>query len=394
MAPVKRIVILGSTGSIGTQALEVIAAHPDRFEVVGIAAGGRDPAGVVAQARALGLRPHQVAVSREAARAEVAAALGAGVLASPEELVAVHPADTVLNALVGSLGLASTLAVLDSGASLALANKESLVAGGQMVLDRSRPGQIVPVDSEHSAIAQCLRAGHRGEVARLVLTASGGPFRGRKRAELVNVTPQQAAAHPTWSMGQMNTLNSATLVNKGLELIEAALLFGIAPSRIDVTVHPQSVVHSMVTFCDGATIAQASPPSMKLPIAHALAWPERVAGAQPSLDFTDVAGAQCWEFAPLDHETFPAVALAREVATAGQGYPAVYNAANEEAAAAFLAGRIRFPEIVDVVAEVVAGAAGYASSHMATFEDVVAVESQARRRANERIEAIAAGTGR
>ena len=390
-ASAKQIVILGSTGSIGTQALEVIQANPDAFTVVGIAAGGSDPALVVAQARALGLDASQVAVSRPEAAREVSAALGAPVLESPEELVRAQPADTVLNALVGSLGLASTLAVLDTGATLALANKESLVAGGKLVTQQAQPGQIVPVDSEHSAMAQCLRAGQRGEVARFVLTASGGPFRGRTREQMWDVTPAQAAAHPTWSMGQMNTLNSATLVNKGLELIEASLLFNVAPSLIDVTVHPQSIIHSMITFADGATIAQASPPSMKLPIAHALAWPQRVPGAQPALDFRE---AMSWTFEPLDATAFPAVQLAREVADAGQGYPAVYNAANEEAAAAFLAGRIRFPQIVDVIADVLADAAEFATypgAAATTYEDIIAVETEARRRANSRIDVVAGG---
>ncbi|SDL79901.1 1-deoxy-D-xylulose 5-phosphate reductoisomerase [Corynebacterium mycetoides] len=394
MSAVKKIVVLGSTGSIGTQALDVVGANPGLFQVVGIAAGGSDPASVVAQARALGLAPHQVAVSRPEAAREVGQALGGEVLRSPEELVRAQPADTVLNALVGSLGLASTLAALEAGATLALANKESLVAGGRMVMDRAKPGQIVPVDSEHSAMAQCLRAGRRGEVARFVLTASGGPFRGRSRAQMWDVTPAQAAAHPTWSMGQMNTLNSATLVNKGLELIEASLLFSVEPSLIDVTVHPQSIIHSMVTFTDGATIAQASPPSMKLPISHALAWPDRVAHAQPALDFSESFG---WTFEPLDDAAFPAVRLARKVAAAGQGFPAVYNAANEEAAAAFLAGRIRFPQIVDVISDVLEGAcdfASYPAGGQVSFEDVVEVERQARRRANLRIDALAGGAVR
>lgn len=390
-ASAKQIVILGSTGSIGTQALEVIQANPDAFTVVGIAAAGSDPALVVSQARTLGLNASQVAVSKPEAAREVSAALGAQVLESPEELVRAQPADTVINALVGSLGLASTLAALDTGATLALANKESLVAGGKLVTQRARPGQIIPVDSEHSAMAQCLRAGARHEVARFVLTASGGPFRGRTREQMWDVTPEQAAAHPTWSMGQMNTLNSATLVNKGLELIEASLLFDVAPSLIDVSVHPQSIIHSMITFTDGATIAQASPPSMKLPIAHALAWPERVPDAQPALDFRE---AMSWTFEPLDSTAFPAVQLAREVAEAGQGYPAVYNAANEEAAVAFLAGRIRFPQIVDVIADVLADAAEFATypgSAAGGYQDVINVEMEARRRANARIDVVAGG---
>ncbi|MDO5511444.1 1-deoxy-D-xylulose-5-phosphate reductoisomerase [Corynebacterium sp.] len=377
----RRILLLGSTGSIGTQAIEVIADNPELFEVVGIAAGGSDPALVIAQARQLGLGPDRVAVAGEQAAAEVSAALGGPVLSGPaaaEDLVRGVEADTVLNALVGSLGLAATLATIEAGTTLALANKESLVAGGDLVMAAAAPGQIVPVDSEHSAMAQCLHSGTEREIERFVLTASGGPFRGLSREQMWDVSPQQAAAHPTWSMGQMNTLNSATLINKGLELIEATLLFGIPAERIDVTVHPQSIIHSMITFCDGATIAQASPPSMKLPISLALDWPRRVAGAQPALDFTQ---AHDWRFEPLDDAAFPAVQLAREVATRRGTFPAVYNAANEEAAAAFLAGRIRFPQIVDTVAEVVAGADQFAGVP-SSVDDILAVESEARARAN------------
>ena len=377
----RRILLLGSTGSIGTQAIEVVVANPTLFEVVGIAAGGSDPALVVEQARQLDLTPGRVAVAGEQAAAEVSAALGGPVISgadAAERLVRSIEADTVLNALVGSLGLGATLATIESGAVLALANKESLVAGGDLVMAQAAPGQIVPVDSEHSAMAQCLHSGTEREVDRLVLTASGGPFRGRTREEMWDVSPEQAAAHPTWSMGQMNTLNSATLVNKGLELIEATLLFDIPAERIDVTVHPQSIIHSMVTFTDGATIAQASPPSMKLPIALAMDWPRRVAGAQPALDFTQ---EHDWRFEPLDDVAFPAVQLARDVATRRGTFPAVYNAANEEAATAFLAGRIRFPQIVDTVAEVLAGADQFAGVP-SSIDDILAVEKEARARAN------------
>ncbi len=383
-----RVLILGSTGSIGTQALEVIADNPDRFRVVGIAAGGSDPALVIEQARTLGLDPAQVAVADTEAAATVSGALGGSVISGEDaarELVEGTDADTVLNALVGSLGLAATLATIDKGVTLALANKESLVAGGDLVMARARPGQIVPVDSEHSAMAQCLRSGTSEEVARLVLTASGGPFRGQTREQMWDVTPAQAAQHPTWSMGQMNTLNSATMVNKGLELIEASLLFGMSPERIDVTVHPQSIIHSLVTFVDGGTIAQASPPSMKLPIAHALAWPHRVPKAQPALDFAETMS---WTFEPLDDAAFPAVQLAREVAAARGTRPAVYNAANEEAATAFLAGRIRFPQIVDVVAEVLGGAGDF-SGVPSSVDDILAVETEARARANALVDALA-----
>lgn len=378
----KRILILGSTGSIGTQALEVIADNPEKFEVVGIAAGGGQPDLLIRQAQALNLPPERVAVADRKVAPAIQEVLGGTVISGPDaakSLVENVEADTVLNALVGSLGLSATLAALASGAQLALANKESLVAGGQLVLDMAKPGQLVPVDSEHSAMAQCLLAGTRPEVARLVLTASGGPFRGWKREEMWTVTPEQAAAHPTWSMGQMNTLNSATLVNKGLELIEASLLFSIPAERIDVTVHKQSIIHSMVTFVDGATIAQASPPSMKLPISLALDWPNRVPEAQPALDFTQ---SFSWEFEPVDNATFPAVQCARDVVTRGRTWPAIYNAANEEAAAAFLSGRIAFPQIMDVVEEVLEHADGFAGVP-STVEDVLASEAAARAKAHD-----------
>lgn len=381
------VVILGSTGSIGTQALEVIAENPDKFQVVGIAAGGRNPQLIIDQAINLKLSANQVAVADAQAAQQVSEALGSQVRSgqnAAENLVRETPADTVLNALVGSQGLAATMAVIETGSTLALANKESLVAGGELVMKALAPGQIVPVDSEHSAMAQCLRSGERHEVDRFVLTASGGPFRGWTREMMREVTPQQAAAHPTWSMGQMNTLNSATLINKGLELIEASLLFDIPADRIDVTVHPQSIVHSMVIFSDGATIAQASPPSMKLPISLALHWPHRVPDAQPALDFS---AAATWEFFPVDDEAFPAVQLARDVALRGGTFPAVYNAANEQAAAAFLAGRIQFPSIVDVVSDIVSASSQFAGTAN-TIADVIECEQIARAYADEAIERI------
>lgn len=384
----KKILILGSTGSIGTQALDVIADNSDKFEVVGIAAGGSQPDLVISQAQQLGLAADKVAVADAQAAAVISKALGGEIISGTHAakiLVETTKADTVLNALVGSLGLAATLATLESGAHLALANKESLVAGGEFVTSKAKLGQIIPVDSEHSAMAQCLRSGTRDEVARIVLTASGGPFRGWTREKMWEVTPEQAAAHPTWAMGQMNTLNSATLINKGLELIEATLLFETDADLIDVTVHPQSIIHSMITFTDGATIAQASPPSMKLPIALALDWPHRVPKAQPALDFTAV---HTWTFEPVDDAAFPAVQLARHVAKQKGTYPAVYNAANEEAAEAFLRGRIKFPQIVDVVDEVLQGASQFAgvASHV---DDILATESEARARANALINRLA-----
>lgn len=382
------ILILGSTGSIGTQALEVIRANRADFELVGISAAGSDPQAVVAQAREFGLRPSQVAVAREDAAAAVSEALGGEVHAGEDAsrtLIDAQPADVVLNALVGAAGLTSTMAALATGARLALANKESLVAGGHLVLEAAAESQLVPVDSEHSAMAQCRRAGREAEVSRYLLTASGGPFRGYTREQMMDVTPEQAAKHPTWSMGTMNTINSATMVNKGLELIEATLLFGVDPDLIDVAVHPQSVVHSAVTFVDGATIAQASPPSMKMPIAHALAWPGRVAGAQPALDFTK---AYTWTFEPLDNAAFPAVELARWAAKQGDPYPAIYNAANEVAVDAFFAGEIRFPHIVDVISEVLSTAAAYALVP-GDVAGVLGVDKQAREAAAAAIARIA-----
>lgn len=372
-----RVLILGSTGSIGTQALEVIAENPDRFEVVGLGAGGGNPELLAQQARATGVDGARIGIA-DASRAKDFD----GALTGPEamtRLVETVEADVVLNGVVGSLGLGPTLAALDSGARLALANKESLVAGGSLVLARAAEGQIVPVDSEHSAIAQCLRGGTAAEVDRLVLTASGGPFFGRTRAELADVTPEQAGKHPTWSMGPMITLNSATLVNKALEVIEAHLLFGVPYDRIDVTVHRQSVVHSMVTFVDGATIAKASPPSMKLPIALALGWPDRVPGASTACDFAE---AHTWTFAPVDDEAFPAIAVARDAGTRGGSLTAVFNAANEVVAQAFLDGRTSFLAIVDTVARVVADGAQW-QTEPRDVADVLAAEEWARRRASE-----------
>ncbi|WP_242902568.1 1-deoxy-D-xylulose-5-phosphate reductoisomerase [Actinomadura terrae] len=364
-AAVREIVVLGSTGSIGTQALDVIRRNPGRFRVVGLAAGG-ERVGLLAE-QALEFRPEIVAVAKASAAQELQLAFyaeakrrgyAAGdyaipkIVAGPDAVaeVAAWPCDVVLNGVTGALGLASTLAALDAGRTLALANKESLIMGGPLVRGRARPGQIVPVDSEHSALAQCLRGGRAGEVRRLVLTASGGPFRGRGREELADVTVEQALNHPTWNMGPVVTINSATLVNKGLEVIEAHLLFDVPMDRIEVMVHPQSVIHSMVEFTDGSTLAQASPPDMRLPIALGINWPDRVADAAAAVDWT---ASHTWEFFPLDDEAFPAVALARRAGEAGGTAPAVYNAANEECVAAFRAGRLPFLGIVDTITRVV-----------------------------------------
>ncbi|HKR50248.1 MAG TPA: 1-deoxy-D-xylulose-5-phosphate reductoisomerase [Pseudonocardiaceae bacterium] len=402
----RSVLLLGSTGSIGVQALDVVQRNPQRFRVVGLAAGGADPQVLAAQVVQTGAAA--VAVSRARSAQDLQLALFAEaqrcgydrggyrmprILAGPEaviELVATQPADVVLNGVTGSRGLAPTLAALRTGAILALANKESLVAGGTLVTSAAAPGQIVPVDSEHSALAQCLRAGAASEVARLVLTASGGPFRGRRRDQLDGVTAQQALAHPTWRMGPVVTVNSATLVNKGLELIETHLLFGVPYDRIDVVVHPQSVVHSMVTFTDGSTVVQASPPDMRLPIALALGWPDRVADAAPPCDFT---AATSWTFEPLDVETFPAVELARSAGAAGGCVPAVFNAANEEAVAAFLDGRIAFRGIVDAL-EVVLGEAQGWREDPTTVEDVLAAEQWSWSRARELLGGRSTAVGR
>ncbi len=358
---VRSVIILGSSGSIGTQALDVIRANPRRFDVVGLAVGS-NRAVLDQQAAEFGVE-HTAAGIDEAV-----------------QLVRDVDADVVLNGITGSVGLRPTLATLERGTTLALANKESLIVGGDLVTRLAAPGQIVPVDSEHSAIAQALRAGTDDEVRRLVLTASGGPFRGRRREDLADVTPAEALAHPTWDMGLVVTTNSATLVNKGLEVIEAHLLFDVDYDRIDVVVHPQSIVHSMVEFIDGSTIAQASPPDMRLPISLGLDWPDRVGGAGKPLDWTT---ATSWTFEPLDGEAFPAVGLAKQVGRAGGEYPAVFNAANEEAVAAFHAGRIGFLDIVDTVRAVVES--HQASGGELTIDSLAEAERAARRAAHERI---------
>ncbi|MDX6226843.1 MAG: 1-deoxy-D-xylulose-5-phosphate reductoisomerase [Frankiales bacterium] len=395
MTDQRSLVLLGSTGSIGTQALDIVDRFPDRFRVVGLAARGERVELLAAQALRFGVEV--VAVAQATAAQDLLLAFYAEaqrrgyakgqytvptVLAGPDAAseLASMPCDVVLNGMTGSVGLGPTLAALAAGSTLALANKESLIVGGPIVTAAARPGQIVPVDSEHSALAQCLRGGAAGEVERLVLTASGGPFRGRRRSELTAVTPAEALAHPTWTMGPVVTVNSATLVNKGLEVIEAHLLFGIPYDRIDVVVHPQSYVHSMVEFTDGSTIAQVSPPDMRLPIALAMAWPDRVPGAAPRCDWTKAA---TWEFLPYDAEAFPAVALAREVGALGGTYPAVYNAANEECVAAFLAGTLPFLSIVDTVAAVVGEASelDFVVGNSVCVADVLSAEAWARGRA-------------
>ena len=355
------VVILGSTGSIGTQALEIVRANPDRFRVVGLTAGGSNPDLFAAQVEEF-----------------VPAYSGLGEGASVE--AAARPCDVVLNGITGAVGLRPTLAALDAGNTLALANKESLIMGGPLVLERAEPGQIVPVDSEHSAIAQCLRGGSPAEVRRLVLTASGGPFRGRSREELAEVTVEQALAHPTWDMGPVVTINSATLVNKGLEVIEAHLLFGIPFDRIEVVVHPTSVVHSMVEFVDGSTLVQASPPTMLIPIALGMSWPDRVPDAAPAVDWTR---PETWQFFPLDDEAFPAVSLARAAGERRGTAPAVYNAANEACVDAFRRGALPFIEIVPTVQAVLSR---HDVPSEVTIEDILAADDWARSCARELIE--------
>jgi 1-deoxy-D-xylulose-5-phosphate reductoisomerase len=396
----RTVTLLGSTGSIGTQALDVISRNPDRFRVHGIAAGGNDPKTLAAQALATGARV--IAVAQASAGEDVLLALYAEaqrrgyargefavptVLTGPgaaEELAA-QPVDVCLNGIAGSIGLVPTLAALRAGSAVALANKESLIAGSELVFQaQQRKGQLIPVDSEHSAMAQCLRSGRADEVRRLILTASGGPFRGRTRAELADVTAEEALNHPVWAMGPLNTLNSATMINKGLELLEAHLLFDVAVDAIEVVVQPGSVIHSLVEFCDGSTIAQLSPPDMRLPIALALGWPDRVPDAAPCLDWTQPMDLR---FEPLDDEVFPAVELARRAGRASGLVPCAFNASNEEAVDAFVRGQIPFLGIVETVARVVEETETARGDQRVTLESVMDTEGWARRRARELVEA-------
>jgi len=389
----RSVVLLGSTGSVGTQAVEVVLANPGRFVVTGLAAGGSDPLRLAMQAAALGVGslavadPTAVDAVRDAlelvsSRHHGWSAKSVEVLAGADAAseLAGRPADVVLNAVTGARGLAPTLAALAAGTVLALANKESLVVGGPLVQRaRARPGQIVPVDSEHSAIAQCMRAGTHSEVRRLVLTASGGPFRGWSTRQLAAVTPAQALDHPTWSMGPVVSVNAATMVNKALELIEAHLLFDVPIENIVVVVHPQSIVHSMVEFVDGATIAQASPPDMHLPIALALGWPDRVDDSVPPCVWSEPTS---WTFEPLDEEVFSAVRLGRAAAAASATHPAVLNASNEVCVDAFLAGKIAFLDIVATVERVLAEHNG-TSARWVTLDDVLGADAWARARTAE-----------
>lgn len=378
VASPRSVVILGSTGSIGTQALELIGRNRSAFTVVGLASGGGNLPLLIEQARAFDVSI--IGVARGDRKLLQEALPGIEIIVGPnaaEELAAI-PADVTLNAITGSIGLRPTLAALKVGNNLALANKESLVAGGPLVLAAAKPGQLIAVDSEHSALAQAMRAGARNEISRMILTASGGPFRSRQ--DLTNVSVDEALNHPTWDMGPVVTINSATLVNKGLEVIEAHYLFDIPYSKIDAVIHPQSIIHSMVEFIDGSVIAQASPPDMTLPISLALKWPERVAGASKAIDWSQ---NHKWEFSPVDSQRFPAIDLARRCGEVGGGAPAAFNAANEEAVAAFIAKRVGFTDIVEVIDDVLAQIGGEVGAALNSIDDVSAVEENARRVAGE-----------
>jgi len=371
------VVILGSTGSIGVQALEIIEANPGQFRVVALTAAGNNIDLLVAQA--IKFKVSVVGVTHNADQVRHGLP-GVQVIDGPDASteVAAITCDVVLNAITGSIGLAPTLAALKVGNTLALANKESLVAGGDMVMALAKPGQLLPVDSEHSALWQALKSGTKSEVSKLILTASGGPF--RDRDDLSTVTVGEALAHPTWEMGPVVTVNSSTLVNKGLEIIEAHYLFDIPYSQIEAVIHPQSVVHSLVEYVDGSTIAQASPPNMKGPIAYAISYPDRLAQATTPIKWSV---ASTWNFAPIDNVKFPAVDLARRCGSLGGGLPAIFNAANEVAVAAFLNSHIGYSAIIDTVDAVVQQLSPSAVSVPRDLADVSAIEDDARRVAYE-----------
>ena len=371
------IVILGSTGSIGVQALEIVASHPESFRILALAAGSGNLELLASQAEKFKVPIVATTGDRSLLQSMTKAEVIDGPQAAAQ--VAAITSDIVLNGITGSIGLGPTLSALASGNTVALANKESLVAGGELVTAFGRE-RILPVDSEHSALAQALRSGKRNEVAKLVLTASGGPF--RDRMDLTEISVGEALAHPTWKMGPVVTINSATLVNKGLEVIEAHHLFDIPYAKIEAVVHPQSVIHSMVEFKDGSTIAQASPPDMKGPIAYALSAGDRLSNVMKPVDWSK---AHTWEFAPIDNERFPAVELAKRCGELGTAVTAMYNAANEEAVGAFVEGRIGFTRIVDIVEAVVMKQGGSAMAPLRDISDVTAIEHDARVLANELI---------
>jgi len=379
----RKIIILGSTGSIGVQALEIIEANPELFSVAAITSAGTHPEKVIEQAKKFGVRTVGVINNAEMIRQALP---GVSVIDGPQASteIAAITCDVVLNAITGSIGLAPTLAALDAGNTVALANKESLVAGGDLVISRAKPDQLLPVDSEHSAIWQALIGEKKSEISKLILTASGGPF--RDRADLSTVTVQEALAHPTWTMGPVVTINSASLMNKGLEIIEAHYLFGIPYSQIDAVIHPQSVVHSMVEFVDGSTIAQGSPPNMKGPISLALNFPDRVPGATAPIDWTTT---HSWSFTPIDLERFPAISLARTCGEIGGVLPAIFNAANEIGVQAFIDGQISFTEIITIVSQSVDHLRGAAVVKIRDLADVSAAEDDARRIAADYVKKVA-----
>jgi 1-deoxy-D-xylulose-5-phosphate reductoisomerase len=369
----RSLVILGSTGSIGVQALEIVDANPDLFKVLAITSAGSNPDAFIAQAK-----KYQVKTVGTIKNADVIREALPGVTvidgANASTEIAAMKCDVVLNAITGSIGLAPTLAAIKAGNQLALANKESLVAGGDLVMPLVKENQILPVDSEHSAIWQCIQGNNSSEISKLVLTASGGPFRDRQ--ELSGVTLDEALAHPTWAMGPVVTINSATLMNKGLEIIEAHHLFQLPYSQIEAVIHPQSVVHSMVEYRDGSTIAQASPPNMKGPIALAINFPHRTPGATPPIDWSK---ASTWNFAPIDSKRFPAVDLARHCGAVGGALPAIFNAANEVVVDAFMQGRVSFIEIIPTVEAIVAQYEKSAVPALRDLSDVSAIEEDARK---------------
>ena len=373
----REIVILGSTGSIGVQALEIVAANPDKFKIIAMSAGRKNPALLMEQAKKFNV---PIVGSMAPAPEVVGVKVIEGDNSSIE--IAAIPCDILLNGITGSIGLGPTLSALSVGNKVALANKESLVAGGDLVMKYGRD-KLIPVDSEHSAIYQALLAGKITDVKRLILTASGGPF--RDRDDLLSVTVADALEHPTWSMGEVVTINSATLVNKGLEIIEAHYLFGLPYSAIEAVIHPQSVVHSFVEFIDGSTLAQASPPNMKGPIAYALAYPERINKACEPINWSQ---ENTWKFLPIDHKKYPAINLARKCGELGGGLPAVFNAANEVAVAAFLAGQIKFTAIIESVEKVVSSFIGNTPTTIRDISDVSAIEQSTRIKAQEFIKEL------
>ena len=370
------IVILGSTGSIGVQALEVIAANPTKFRVVGLSAGANNLERLTEQVKKFAVPIVGTTGDGSSLRQALP---GVEVIDGPDSSrqIAALSCDVVLNGITGSIGLGPTLAALEVGNTVALANKETLVAGGDLVMAHGRD-RIIPVDSEHSALFQAMFAGKSNDVEKLILTASGGPFRNRE--DLSTVSLADALNHPTWSMGPVVTINSATLVNKGLEIIEAHYLFGIPYSKIEAVIHPQSVVHSMVEFKDGSTVAQASPPNMKGPIAYAIAYPDRVPHATNPIDWKS---SHTWTFEPIDGERFPAVELAKRCGALGGAVAAMYNAANEVAVSAFMKEQIQFTAIVDIIEQTVTRLGGQAISVVRDLDDVSAIENDARRVAHE-----------